>query len=261
MAMHASVESAQMPLIFDDAGNGPAIVFLHAGVADRRMWASQVAAFATTYRVITPDLAGWGESPLPSTTLDHADDVVALLDALEIDRATLVGASFGGRVALEVAMLHPERVDRLALLAPAFRGLGSTPALDALDEQEEALLKAGDVDGAVELEVSAWLGPEASDDARNLLRVMQRRAYDVYLAAEEAGDEPSVTRVEVEPAAIAANTLIVSGAHDIDLFQTIARHLTHTIPRARLVTLPWAGHLPSLERPDEINAVLAEFLR
>ena len=224
------------------------------------MWASAAAYFSPSHRVIAPDLRGYGETPLRPEDFSNADDVVELLDHLGVDRATVVGASFGGRCALELATLYPGRVERLVLLAPAFRELGSTPTVDALDEQEEALLKAGDIDGAVELEVTTWLGPEASEEARALLRVMQRRAYDVYLAVEAAGGEPSSARVDVDPAAVAADTLIVSGRHDVDLFQSIARHLAATIPSARLVELAWAGHLPSLERPEEVNALLAEFV-
>src|SRR5690606_13196974 len=99
------------------------------------------------------------DSPLPvdGTSYTDADDLAALLDTLGVADAAVVGASFGGEVALELASAHPGRVRELVLLCPAAPGVPDTEASDAFDAEESRLLEAGDVEGAVRLNVTTWL--------------------------------------------------------------------------------------------------------
>jgi 3-oxoadipate enol-lactonase len=251
----------RMLLAHDVQGSGPPVLLIHAGVADRRMWDPLVDALGHTFRVVRPDLRGFGETPLPPGPFSNAEDLDGLLAHLGIAHVAVVGSSLGGRAALELATTHPARVSSLVLLNTAYRGLEPSPAAEAVGEEEERLLEAGDVEGAVELMVRTWLGPDAGDDARELLRVMQRNAYDVQLAAEEASPAPEPRRDEVDPTTITVPTTLVSGGHDIDHFRAIADHLAGQIPGAERVHLDWAGHLPSLERPDAVLALLLDVLR
>jgi 3-oxoadipate enol-lactonase len=248
-------------LSHDVEGSGPAVVLLHAGVADRRMWDAITPALAHTFRVIRPDFRGFGDTPMPPGAYADSDDVAALLDALDVTDAAVVGSSFGGRVAMELATLHPARVSSLVLLCSAYRGLEPTESVKRFGEAEDALLESGDVDGATDLNVSTFLGPEADEAARDLLTQMQRHAFDVQIAAEEADPGPEPRRVEVDPTAIAVPTVVVSGAHDLDFFGLVAAHLADQISGAELVELEWAGHLPALERPDAVLSLLLDVLR
>lgn len=244
-----------------DEGTGPATLMLHSGVTDGRAWEPQAKALRDRRRVLRPDLRGFGESPLlPAEPFSNHGDVIALLDHLDVESCDVVGSSYGGRVALELAQIHPGRVRSLALLCPAYAGLEPTPTVEAYGEQEEALLEAGDVDGAVELNVRTWLGPDATEEARAAVREMQRRAFELQLAADEDPDFPWPGPVDVDLSTITAPTLVVAGAHDMDHFQNIAAHLAGTMPAARLVRLDWAGHLPALERPEETTRLLVDFL-
>ncbi|BEL08877.1 alpha/beta hydrolase [Actinoplanes sichuanensis] len=248
-----------MTLDFDVTGDGPAVLLLHSTVCDRRMWDPQVAALAAAgHRVVRLDLVGHGGTPVPTGRFDEAATVAELLDGLGINELALVGASGGGRLALEFAARQPDRVTALALLCTALRGHPGSPELEAFDEREEALLEAGDVAGAVDLNVDLWLGPEADDATRELVRTMQRHAFDVQLAAEDVAYEP--VRTDPDLSRIAAPTLLVTGAHDLPDFREIALHLAGVLPRARHVELEWAGHLPSLERPEAVNELLRDFL-
>ncbi|GAA2750447.1 alpha/beta hydrolase [Kitasatospora cinereorecta] len=247
-----------MTLSHDVAGDGPAVVLLHSAVCDRRMWEPQWSALlAAGYRVVRCDFRGFGGTPVPDGPYSPHADVAALLDTLGIERAALIGASYGGRIALRLAALHPDRVSALALLCAGRDGHRPTAELEALDERENALIEAGDIAAAVELNVDTWLGPEADEDARTLVRTMQRHAFDVQLAAEQefASDRP-----EVDPTTVRARCLAVAGAHDFADFRTIAAELADLVPDARHLELPWAGHLPSLERPAEITDLLLAFL-
>jgi len=244
-------------LAHDDEGSGPAVVLLHSGVTDRGMWAPVLPTLAASHRVVAPDLRGFGETPQPGEAYADADDVAHLLDELGIERAAVVGSSFGGRVALELATRHPERVDSLVLLCTAYRGLEVTdPVVLAFGEREDELLEAGDVEGAVGLNVDLWVLPGVPRDVRDEVARMQRRAFEVQLAADALDPGPRPERVEVDPTSVTAPTLVVSGALDVAHHRDIATLLAREIPGAELVQLDWAGHFPSIERPDETAALL-----
>jgi 3-oxoadipate enol-lactonase len=245
-----------MRLASDVAGDGPGVLLLHSTVCDRRMWEPQVPALVEAgFRVTRCDFRGFGESPVPGTPWNDAEDVVELVPDGPV---AVVGSSGGGQIALEIAARWPERVSRLVLLCSALPGFPKSDERRAFAEQEDALLGAGDLDGAVEVNVERWLGPAAGAEQRAAVRVMQRRVFEL-----QPPDVPEPEQIDVEwdLATIVAPTLLVSGKHDLPDFRDIALHLTETLPDARHVELDWAGHLPSLERPDAINSLVIDFLR
>jgi 3-oxoadipate enol-lactonase len=244
-------------LAHDDRGDGDPLLLIHAGVCDRRMWEPQWGSLTERLRAIRCDLRGYGETPLPAERFNPADDVIALLDRLGLDRVSLVAASFGGRVGLEVAATWPQRVEKLILISGEWEDVERDPELESFGEEEDRLLSAGDVAAAAELNVRTWVGPEASDDARSLVLEMQRQAFEVQLAAGGAAEfEPR----DVDPAKIEAPTLLVSGGRDFAHYRDVAAELRDRIPDAEHVELDWAGHLPSLERPARVTRLLLHFL-
>jgi 3-oxoadipate enol-lactonase len=145
----------------------------------------------------------------------------------------------------------------MALICAGLPGHEPGPELRALGAREDELLEAGDVAAAVDLNVAAWLGPEASPQTREQLREMQRHAFGLQLAATE---EFELAPAEVDLSAVRAPCLALSGAHDLPDFREIAASLPSLFPDARHIELPWAGHLPSMERPGEVTPLLAGFL-
>ncbi|MFF5975921.1 alpha/beta fold hydrolase [Streptomyces sp. NPDC012769] len=251
-----------MTLAHDVAGDGAStVLLLHSGVCDRRMWEGQFHALAEAgHRVVRCDLRGFGDTPVDGPHV-HADDVAALLDGLGVERAALVGSSFGGEVALEFAARHPGRATALALLcAAAPVELEPSDGLRAFFTREEELIEADDLDAAVDLNVDLWLGPDAGAPARELVRRMQRRAFELQLAAPEEFEAAPAGLTEAGLAAIDVPALVVSGAHDVPDFRFIATRLAALLPDVREVALDWAGHLPALERPEETARLLADFL-
>ncbi|WP_327676781.1 alpha/beta fold hydrolase [Streptomyces sp. NBC_00467] len=248
-----------MTLSHDVAGDGPVLVLLHSGVCDRQMWDAQwVTLIDAGYRLVRCDLRGFGGTPVPDRPHNDAEDVLALLDSLGIAQAALVGSSYGGRVALEVAARWPDRVSALALLCSALPGHEPSAELRALGEREEGLIEAGDLAGATELMVETWLGPDASETAREAVRQMQRHAFELQMSAAE---EFEPIEAEIDLRAIQAPCLAVSGAHDLVDFRQIAARLPDLLAKADHVELPWAGHLPSLERPSVVTDLLLGFLK
>jgi pimeloyl-ACP methyl ester carboxylesterase len=234
------------------------VLLLHAGIADARMWSPQVEALrAAGHEPVTPDLPGFGQEPLVPPTVDH----VAFAAERLAQPGAVVGCSFGGRVALELAGARPDLVERLVLVAP---GLASTPWSDetrALFDEEERLLERGDLDGAARQQASMWLSAHAADEVRSLTAEMTRRSYELQLPFdEEVGvgwPEPSA---ESRLAELDVPTLLVVGDEDRLELREQCERLARELPDARLETIAGAGHLPGLERPEALTALLLRFL-
>jgi pimeloyl-ACP methyl ester carboxylesterase len=246
-------------LAFDDAGDrdAPAVVLLHSTVCDRRMWDPQWEPIQEAgFRAIRFDFPGHGETPPATGDHNPAELVMAGLDALGVDRASFVGASFGGRVSQEIGARWPGRVTALALICAAARGLTPTAAFQAFAEREDVLIEGGDVDGAVALNVDTFLGRRADPMTRTKVAAMQKHAFDVQLPVPYIPPRD----VDYDLAGIVAPTLVVSGGHDVDFFQQTADMLVATIPGAQRVHLDWAGHLPTVEDPAATTPMLLEWL-
>jgi pimeloyl-ACP methyl ester carboxylesterase len=253
------------PLYYEVTGTGEPLVLIHAGIADCRMWSAQTAALSANRRLVTFDLRGFGRSQIPASSVRHHEDVHALLAHLGIERTDIVGISFGGRVAIDFALAYPQHIRRLVLGAPSIGGEGSSPAIDAFAEQEEAFLDAGDLDAASDLNVRFWVdGPQRTPDhvsaaVRDLVRAMQRDAFGVPIpdgARFEGLKPPAVDRLQE----LRMPVLVLVGDADHEPVIERARMLTQTAPDARLVIMPDAGHMLSLEHPDTFNDHLRDFL-
>lgn len=239
-------------------GTGPFVVLLHAGVADLRMWDTQVEALVSSRTVVRCDLPGYGGSPVRSgVDGGDADDVLALLESLGVERFSLVAASYGGFVALQIASAVPHRVDRLVLLGAAADLVEPDESLREVWRKERSLVESDDLDGATHLMVDTWLGPDAQDDSRALLWTMQRHAFDLQAAA---GAHGANRELPVDLTGITAPVNVVVGSHDFSFFRETARALAGGLPHADLVELPWAGHLPSMERPWETARLVVDAL-
>jgi pimeloyl-ACP methyl ester carboxylesterase len=245
-------------------GDGPPVLLLHAGIADSRMWASLSARLVEAgYRTIAPDLRGFGRTPLEPGIVSNAADLVALLDELGVDGAAVVGASFGGQVALELALRAPERVRALALLDAGLDDYVASDEREAFDAEEEAAIERGDLDAAVQANVRMWVtrgGREVDPAVVDLVATMQRDAFEAQLGVD-ADVEPNDPPVAERLGEIAAPALVVVGADDVEDVHRIGERLAAELPAAEpLVAIDGAAHLPALERPDDVAAVLVPFL-
>jgi 3-oxoadipate enol-lactonase len=233
----------------------PHVVFVHAGGVDGRMW-HPLAERLDGLRLHIPDLRGHGSTPLPPGEFSHAEDLLRMLNDLRIRRATLVGASFGGWVALQLATKAPERVNGLALLASTSRDRDASewsPEIVAFFEKVQSLLEADDIEGAVALGLRAW---KPRPGVRDLVEEMTRDAF-VRQQGVAAQERP----LPVDLGAIAVPSLVVSGGKDpMPDFGVIADHLAAAIDGAERAVVKDAGHLIALERPDETAELLQPWL-
>lgn len=253
-------------LYYERVGEGPPIVFVHAGVADHTMWEPQVAEFATDHTVICFDSRGFGQARTEAVPFSPAEDLLAVLDTLEVDRAVLVGASRGGQHSLDLALAAPDRVAALAWVCGGVSGARHEPPGEqqAVFDRIEALWQAKDWEALVDLETQVWVdGPLApAGRAPASVREQVRRMIHAIETRDEAEAEevpppvPAVDRLD----RIACPVLVVIGAHDTTGTRASADLLTLGAPDVRRVDFPDAAHLPSLEHPARFNAELREFL-
>lgn len=247
-------------LNYTERGQGPALVFLHAFPLESSMWGAQVDFFATAYRVITPDILGFGGSqpPRPWTMHEMADEVVALLDELKIERCILAGLSMGGYIALPFTFAHPNRVERLVLAHTRARA-----DLDTERVARNAMIEELKKDGVATLPdkmLPRLLGPAASESVRNAVRAsIQKTTADADIhavtAMRDRNDQTAgLGRLECP-------TLVIAGSGDAILKVEDSQAMAQAIPRAEFVVIPNTGHLSNLEDPPAFNRALDSFLR
>jgi pimeloyl-ACP methyl ester carboxylesterase len=248
------------------SGTGLPVVFLHAGVADRRMWTSQVEAVtAAGFRAVAYDRRGFGESESPDEPFSHLDDLEAVLDQLDIHAAVFVGASMGGALAIDFALENPERIVGLVLVGTALSGSPEPdlpdeimPLIEAMEVAEER----EDIEMLGKVEAHAWLDGPLSRNGR-----VSGPVRDLFLEMNGVAlAKPALTQEEEpEPAGeylsdITAPVLLAVGS--LDFPHIIARHeeLSDTFENAFGTVIEDTAHLPPLERPDVFNPLLMEFL-
>ena len=268
-----SVSTRSHSLSVMTAGEGEPVIAIHGLGATKASFLPTVAALADDFRLIALDLPGFGESdkPLgaPYDAKWFAAAVVELLDALGLERAHLIGNSLGGRVALEVGLRSPDRVDRLVLLAPSLAWrrdrpwapllrlvrpeLGAIqPAPRAVVERIVARVVPGAEDG--------WTAAGVDEFLRSYLTPAGRAAFyaaarQIYLEEPE-GDDGFWPRLR----SLQPESLFVWGRRDRLVPLAFARHVTDAVPAAAHLELD-CGHVPQLERPRETHAAAREFLR
>jgi len=242
------------------------VLLIHAGIADSRMWRPQLPVLtAAGYRVHAPDLRGFGQHPLETEPFSYVRDIEALLER----PCAVVGASLGGRVALELAVLRRDLVERLVLIAPGISGWRWSDQTRAGWAEEDSAFQRGDRDAAAEASLQLWIDrarpPESRLDpgTRELVREMVLRSYELQATAWDNGAEETPALdppIHERLREIRCPTLVIVGADDVDDMQAVASHLARAIEDGSLVTVPSAAHLPSLEKPSDVNATLLAFL-
>jgi len=246
------------------SGEGPALVLLHAGIADSRMWSRQVDSFARHFTVLSYDLRGFGGSTAPDEPYSHHTDLRAILDKLDIHRAHLLGVSMGAGVALDVALAYPDVVDRLVLCA----ALGPLPRSQSLLDGWAAAEEAYERDGLPalnEVEMRIWVdGPfRSASQVEPAIRALVAEMNLPILEHEERAEHESAS---LEPPAhqrlrdVAAPTLIVSGDLDQPDVIDYCRRLAAEIPNARLEIINDVAHMLNMEAPDRFNELVVNFL-
>jgi len=261
---HGHIEVPGARLYHEAEGEGPALTLIHAGVAHLRMWDQQVHAWRERFRVIRYDTRGFGRTETDDVPYSNVEDLRLLLDALGVDRTHLLGMSRGGIIATDFALAYPNRVRSLTWVAGGIRGFDvDDPRLEAIWPEMERLEQERDWTGLVELETQVWTdGPGQPTDRvpAELRRQMVGWNMQNYLAEQPASQviqpPPAVDRL----AEIAVPTLVVWGTLDELGVPSAGEKMAAEVPGARRHVFDGVAHMVNLERPQEFNQVVLDFL-
>jgi pimeloyl-ACP methyl ester carboxylesterase len=237
---HGLAEVNGVTLYYATYGAGAPVILLHGGAGNADHWANQVPALAAKYQVIVLDSRGHGRSTRTAGPLSYAlmaDDVVALMGVLKLEKAAVVGWSDGGAIALDLSIRYPEKVTKLVAYATNYNLAGMKSGGGAAFSAYFARCAAD----------YAKLSPTPKDykGLQEVLRPMWRT-------------QPNYTSAQI--AGIKAPTLVLDGEHDEIIRQDHVRQLAKLIPNAKLVLIPEASHFALFQQPAAFNAAVLEFL-
>jgi pimeloyl-ACP methyl ester carboxylesterase len=250
----ASVDVNGARLWYDEAGGGPAVLLLHGGLGDSGLWEPVVPFLAERFRTIRTDLRFYGRSTGPSAPWSWQDDAIGVLDGLEIERAAIVGLSMGGKLAIDIALAHPDRLWAVAGVAP---GLGGHDG-GAYTEEHEARFEAAEdkIEAMMEIDFEVWAPLGADDRIRHLWRATPD-ANPLPEGVESL--EPAGAPAKERLAQLVVPTLIVTASHDPAGMREIGPLVAREAPRARHLELE-SDHYLTLREPELLSGVLLEFL-
>jgi pimeloyl-ACP methyl ester carboxylesterase len=253
-------------LYYEVAGEGEPLTLIHAGIADHRMWDDQWAVLADQYRVVRYDVRGYGQSVMPAEVYDHADDLYALLHLLHVEQTHLLAVSMGVGIALDFTLAHPAVVKSLIAVAPGASGGQPSETVRQQWAEIDALAQQGDIPGAVELELRMWVdGPRRAPhqvDRTVRERVRKMNLINFQHSLSEQGEpkmpeRPAITRL----AEITVPTLVIVGDADVADILDNADRMATGIAGASQIVMPGVAHVPNMERPQDFNRRVLEFLR
>jgi 3-oxoadipate enol-lactonase len=236
--MYVEVNNARFWV--EDVGDGPALLFLHFGLGDHRVFDPELHALADEFRCVAYDRRFFGRTEAPEEPYSEVQDAIALLDALGVERAALVGLSGGGKLALDIAFAHPQRVWAVAHIAAPVSGIPWG------DELEAAYAGADTPEQEMEADLKVWAPLGAEELFRELL--LQARPSDA-----EAAKPPAV---ELE--ALRTPTIVLTAKHDPPSLQNCGHEAARRIPGARHVEID-SDHYLTLREPELVTRVLREF--
>jgi pimeloyl-ACP methyl ester carboxylesterase len=249
-------------IAFDDIGSGLPVVFLHAFPLNRTMWEPQIGALVAEARCIPIDFRGFGDSAAsPPYTMDrYADDVAAVLDALSIERAVVVGLSMGGYAAFALWRRHRARIRGLVLADT--RAVADTP--DGLEKRRETI-RVAETQGTTavaNMQIAGLVGKSTRDKRPDIYDALHRMIAQGGVEGIIGGARAMMSRPDSTAtlATIDVPTLIVVGEEDAITPRKDAEALHRGIAGSRLEVLEKAGHLSNVERPAAFNTVMSEFL-
>lgn len=249
-----------MRLAYTDAGRGDCVVLIHGHPFDRTLWDPQVAALRDDFRVLAPDLRGFGLSPVTPryvTMRDYAGDVAGLLDHLGIERAAIVGLSMGGLVTMELAGWRPEHCWAIGLVATTAEPV--TPSEQVARRDRADAVERDGMQVLVDYMHSGLYGPGCPAAVRARVDAMMSAAPPAGAAAALRGraDRPDYRAVL---AGLDIPALVCVGSEDPWSDRAVTDEILGCLKHPELLMIDGVGHLPNLEAEQEFNDALRDFL-
>jgi 3-oxoadipate enol-lactonase len=257
-------------LYYEVAGEGHPLVLNHGGLVDNHLWDDQFDEFAKHFKVISYDMRGFGNSGMLKNGMEPYSmerDLFSLLQFLNIQKAYVMGLSMGGSLSVDFTLQYPEMVDALITVGAGLSGFDEEDPVElkAQEEEMEEAFRRGDIARSVEISLQIWTdGPFRTPEQVNPQVRERVRAMTTHNI--ERGDDEEVQPQHIEPPAagrlseIHVPTLIIVGGEDVEFILTIADKLERDIRGAKKVVIPRTAHHLNMEKPQEFNRVVIDFL-
>jgi len=248
-------------IYYETMGKGPPVVFIHGGQMDRRMWDPQVELFSAAYTVIRYDVRGYGKSSLPVKPYSHVGDLYALMKQLKVEKAAIVGLSLGGLIGIDFTLTHPEMVSKLILAGPGLSGFRESDEIGVRFWKIVEAARDSGFSKAAELWMQdPYMIPAMENEAcrKKIKKIVEDNAH-CWLnnpMVERGVKPPAIERLSE----IKAPTLLILGERDVPDIKSIVDTIAAKAPGAIKKVIPGAGHIVNMEKPDEFDRILAEFL-
>ena len=255
-------------LYYETSGKGPALVLIHAGFLDSRMWDIQFQLFSENYRVIRYDVRGFGKSDVAQTKFSDYKDLRRILDHLEAKTASLVGVSNGGRIASDFAVEYPSMVDHLVLVSPGMSGYKfSGPEEEKLWEEFDKQMKPqeeadreGRAADSVEMDVNTWAPAQTLANRERITQIAMDN-FHVHVENPWKLQVPPEPRTWERLSNIRVPTLLIIGDRDVPAQILMVDNIHTHIPGSKKVLIQGGDHIVNMSKPDEFNRTVLEFLR
>ncbi len=248
-------------------GAGSPVVFVHAAIADHRMWTREAHALAGAHRTVRYDLRGYGGSTPATGAFSFVDDLHRLIEHYRLDRPWVVACSMGGRIAVDYAVSHPNSISGLLLVAPGLSGVEGpfTPEELAWFEDDERRSKAsadawsrGDVPGATEGVRQMWCSALEGEALELFRRMVADNPKEVFEDRSARFDTAIAPPAAKRLAQLTVPVTVLIGDRDLPDVNVFARRLLAGVPHARRVDVEGADHLVNLSRPAAFDSALAD---
>ncbi len=246
-------------LAYERAGEGYPVVLLHPGLWDSRIWEPQFAEFAEQHDVVRYDLRGHGRSDPPNGPYSNVGDLLALLEALKIDRCALVGCALGAQLAIDFALERPEIAEAVVAVSPYLTGYAwRDEGYDALEAELERTVRDGDLADAVELELAVWTPPGVEPETDELIHRIATENAEALRMDPGLPEQRSSALADLER--VRAAMLVIVGFRDVAEIHRIADMLVDRVPGATKRVIAEADHLVNVRRPAKFNRLVLDFL-
>ena len=265
-----TIKAGNFQVYYERAGKGDAVLLLHAGLQDHTMWMDQVKALSDKYEVITIDLPYHGKTIGTDTTLLAQDVIKIVLDSLHLQKVSVAGLSMGASVTQDFIIAYPQRVNKAILIAPGINGYEKTHPVDSVSMEwwqlfKDALNEKDTNRAAIEF-TKAWAeGVYRKGDS--LKAPVSQFIYKTSLANLRLHKMAGWPLLQSHPPAIESlasvqvPVLIIDGDKDLPYITACSEYLQKKIPKARRVIMKDVAHMLNIEKPEELNNLLLDFLK
>ena len=250
-------------IFIKSSGNGDPIVFLHSSLLTSEMWNSQMDYFSKEYKVIAFDFCGYGKSDLPKGIYSDYEDLKNILDKMDIEKTIIVGCSYGGSVAIDFVLKYPEYVNKLVLITPAINGYKYPLKLTFESIKNFRNVHKMGIEKAVDLFINNKYWNYFIPNEDNIKEMFK----SIFIDNKDFYNGNYTKKQILKPVAIKRlseiknNILVIGSENDSKFNKDVIKILCEKIQQVKTIEIKKCGHLPNMEKAEEINKIIEEYIK